>query len=199
MPKRITVAVSGASGAPYALSLIHSLLQHDIDLYLLISDAAREVFKIESGIELPQDSEEVRSFFTRQQQCRARLHYFTRRDWMAPVASGSNAPDAMVICPCSMGTLSAISQGASNNLIERAADVMLKERRQLIIVPRETPLSSIHLENMLKLSRMGVMIMPASPGFYHQPQKLDDIIAFMTARILSQLGLPHMLLKPWGS
>lgn len=117
---------------------------------------------------------------------------------MAPVASGSGAPSSMVVVPCSMGTLSAIATGASNNLIERAADVTLKERRQLIIVPREAPYSSIHLENMLKLSQMGAVILPASPGFYHQPQSVDDLIDFVVARILNQLDIPQTMLPRWG-
>ena len=123
---------------------------------------------------------------------------FGKQDWMSPVASGSGAPSAMVVCPCSTGTLSAIACGASNNLIERAADVALKERRQLILVPRESPYSTIHLENMLRLSQMGAVILPASPGFYHQPQSIDDLVDFVVARILNQLGIVQELLKRWG-
>jgi 4-hydroxy-3-polyprenylbenzoate decarboxylase len=117
---------------------------------------------------------------------------------MAPVASGSSAPSSMVICPCSTGTLSAIATGASNNLIERAADVALKERRQLILVPRETPYSQIHLENMLNLTRMGALVLPASPGFYQRPQRVEQLIDFIVARILDQLGVPQNLLARWG-
>ena len=117
---------------------------------------------------------------------------------MAPVASGSGAPSAMVVCPCSTGSLSAIATGASNNLIERAADVALKERRTLILVPRETPFSAIHLEHMLSLARMGAVILPAAPGFYHRPQTLDDMIDFIVARILNQLGVSHALMPRWG-
>jgi 4-hydroxy-3-polyprenylbenzoate decarboxylase len=126
------------------------------------------------------------------------LCVFGREQWMAPVASGSGAPSAMVVCPCSTGTLSAIACGASNNLIERAADVALKERRQLILVPREAPYSEIHLEHMLKLTRMGSVIIPASPGFYHRPQSVEDMVDFVVARILSQLGLEQALLPRWG-
>lgn len=118
---------------------------------------------------------------------------------MAPVASGSGAPSSMVICPCSTGTLSAIACGASNNLIERAADVALKERRKLILVPRESPYSTIHLENMLALSRMGAVILPASPGFYHRPQRVEDLVDFVVARILNQLGIENALLPRWGA
>ena len=117
---------------------------------------------------------------------------------MAPVASGSNAPRAMVICPCSTGTLSAIACGASNNLIERAADVMLKEQKKLILVSREMPLSTIHLENMLKLARMGCVMMPASPGFYQRPEQISDLIDFVVARILDQLQIEQQLMPPWG-
>jgi len=118
--------------------------------------------------------------------------------WTAPVASGSGAPASMVVCPCSTGTLSAIASGASDNLIERAADVALKERRQLILVPRESPFSAIHLENMLKLARLGVTILPAAPGFYHRPQSVDDLVDFVVARILDQLGVEQTLVKRWG-
>ena len=118
--------------------------------------------------------------------------------WTAPIASGSGAPHQMVVCPCSTGTLSAIATGASNNLVERAADVALKEGRKLILVPREAPFSAIHLENMLKLARLGVVILPAAPGFYHQPQSIDDLVDFIVARILDQLGLPQTLVPRWG-
>ncbi|MET0077640.1 MAG: UbiX family flavin prenyltransferase, partial [Candidatus Thiodiazotropha lotti] len=120
------------------------------------------------------------------------------RSLMAPVASGSNPPRAMVVCPCTVGALSAIACGASNDLMERAADVVLKERRKLILVVRETPFSEIHLENMLKLSRMGAVIMPANPGFYHNPQRVEDIVDFMVSRILDQLGVENRLSPRWG-
>lgn len=118
---------------------------------------------------------------------------------MAPWASGSGQPGPVVVCPCSTGTLSAIATGASNNLIERAADVALKERRKLILVPRETPFSEIHLQNMLTLTRMGAVVMPACPGFYHEPQSIADLVDFMVARILSQLGLEQSIMQGWGS
>jgi 4-hydroxy-3-polyprenylbenzoate decarboxylase len=117
---------------------------------------------------------------------------------MAPVASGSNPPEALVICPCTTGTLGSIAAGTSNELIERAADVALKEKRQLILVVRETPFSSIHLENMLRLSRLGAVIMPANPGFYHQPQRVEDLVDYMVARVLDHLKVPHQLLPRWG-
>ena len=123
---------------------------------------------------------------------------FGREQWFAPVASGSGKNGPMVVCPCSTSTLSAIATGASNNLIERAADVAIKERRELILVLRETPFSPIHLENMLKLANMGVTIMPASPGFYHKPKTIEDLVDFMVARILGHLGLEQDLMPYWG-
>jgi 4-hydroxy-3-polyprenylbenzoate decarboxylase len=126
------------------------------------------------------------------------LRAFGREDWFAPVASGSNPADAMVVCPCTMGTLAAIAQGLADNLIERAADVMLKEARKLILVPRETPLSAIHLDNMLRLARAGAVVLPANPGFYHHPQRVEDIVDFIVARILDQLRIPHQLVRRWG-
>jgi 4-hydroxy-3-polyprenylbenzoate decarboxylase len=123
---------------------------------------------------------------------------FGREDWMAPVASGSNPADAMVICPCSMGTLAAVAHGLADNLIERAADVMLKERRPLVLVPRETPFSVIHLENMLALARAGAAIVPPSPGFYDRPELVADLVDFVVARVLDQLAVPHRLGPRWG-
>jgi 4-hydroxy-3-polyprenylbenzoate decarboxylase len=126
------------------------------------------------------------------------LAVFGREEWFAPVASGSNPADAMVVCPCSMGTLAAIAQGMSDNLIERAADVSIKEGRKLILVPRETPFSVIHLENMLKLARLGVVILPPSPGFYTHPSTIEDMVDFVVARILDQLRVPNSLMPRWG-
>lgn len=198
-PRTITLAITGASGAQYGLRLLECLLGAGCSVYLMVSDAARVVLATETGERLPDGVEAT------QAHLRARfgppaeqLRVFGRDDWMAPVASGSSAPASMVICPCSTGTLSAIATGASNNLIERAADVALKERRQLILVPRETPYSEIHLENMLKLTRMGALVLPASPGFYQRPRQLADLIDFIVARILDQLGLPQALLPRWG-
>ena len=127
-----------------------------------------------------------------------KLAVYGREEWFAPVASGSNPPDAMIVCPCSMGTLAAIAQGLADNLIERAADVVLKEGRKLVLVPRETPFSAIHLENMLRLSRAGAVILPPSPGFYHHPQSVQDIVDFVVARVLDQIGVPHALMQRWG-
>jgi 4-hydroxy-3-polyprenylbenzoate decarboxylase len=150
-------------------------------------------------LRLPARAKEAQAFFAeRFGAAPDQLSAFGREEWFAPVASGSNPADAMVICPCSMGTLAAVAQGLSDNLIERAADVMIKENRKLILVPRETPFSALHLENMLKLARLGVTILPANPGFYHHPQRVEDLIDFVVARILDQLGIDQQLMPRWG-
>jgi 4-hydroxy-3-polyprenylbenzoate decarboxylase len=191
--------MTGASGAQYGLRLLECLLVSGCRVYFLVSAAARVVLATETDECLPEGAEATREYLCRRFSIGPeQLEVFERDDWMAPVASGSSAPGSMVICPCSTGTLSAIATGASNNLIERAADVALKERRQLILVPRETPYSEIHLENMLKLTRMGALVVPASPGFYQRPQQLTDLIDFIVARILDQLELPQTLLPRWG-
>ncbi|MEW8030931.1 MAG: flavin prenyltransferase UbiX [Candidatus Thiodiazotropha endolucinida] len=196
----IAVAITGASGSAYALHLLESLIAADRDIYLMISQAGQIVLKMESDLELPGQPAEMEKLLIERFNARAdQLRVFGRQQWMAPVASGSNPPGAMVVCPCTTGTLSAIACGASNDLIERAADVVLKERRKLILVVRETPFSEIHLENMLKLSRMGVVIMPANPGFYHNPTTLQEIIDFMVGRILDQLDIDHRLMPRWGA
>lgn len=197
--KVITVAVTGASGAPYAMQLLRSLLAAQCKIYLLISSAARIVIETELGLDLPDKDARLGAFFCDYFSVTDRLlQVFAKDDWMAPVASGSNPAEHMIVCPCSMGSLSAIAHGNSNSLIERAADVMLKEKRSLILVTREMPLSSIHLENMLKLSQMGVTIMPASPGFYHRPQDVNALVDFVVARILDHLQIPHTLSSRWG-
>ena len=198
--RRITVAITGASGSVYGLRLVQCLIRSGVQIYLLISEAGQLVIPIETGLKLPRDTQGSTDYFSKHYgAAKGQLQVFGREEWNSPVASGSNAPDAMVVTPCSTGTLSAIASGASNNLIERAADVMLKERRRLILLVRETPLSAIHLENMLKLSRLGVQIMPASPGFYHQPQQISELVDFMVARLLDQLGIKNELVSRWGA
>lgn len=197
-PRVITLAMTGASGAPYGLRLLQQLLAGGHHVYLLLSQAAEIVIRTETDLKLPKTVSEQRDFLLHHFHGPGQLDVFDREDWFAPVASGSSSPSAMVICPISGGTLSSIATGASNNLIERAADVALKERRQLIVVPREAPYSAIHLENMLKLTRMGAIILPASPGFYQKPQSMEDLVDFVVARILDQLDLPQALLARWG-
>lgn len=197
--RRITLAMTGASGAPYGLRLLECLLAQDCEVHFMISKAALMVVAMETDLKLPDKITALTSALHKYFKVDARqLKVYGREDWTAPVASGSGAPQSMVICPCSTGTLSAIATGASNNLIERAADVALKERRQLILVPRESPLSSIHLQNMLTLSQAGVTIMPASPGYYHKPTGVNDLIDFMVARVLDHLGLQQTLVPRWG-
>ena len=195
----VTVALTGASGAQYGLRLIECLVAAGHEVMVMVSKAAHMVIATETDEELPARPARLTEVLTQRYAARSgQIRCFGREDWMAPVASGSGAPSAMVVCPCSTGSLSAIATGASNNLIERAADVALKERRTLILVPRETPFSAIHLEHMLSLTRMGAVILPAAPGFYHRPQTLDDMIDFIVARILNQLGISHALMPRWG-
>ncbi|AOM02053.1 MULTISPECIES: flavin prenyltransferase UbiX [Cobetia] len=195
----VTVALTGASGAQYGLRLIECLVAAGHEVMVMVSKAAHMVIATETDEELPARPVRLTEVLTQRYAARpGQIRCFGREDWMAPVASGSGAPSAMVVCPCSTGSLSSIATGASNNLIERAADVALKERRTLILVPRETPFSAIHLEHMLSLTRMGAVILPAAPGFYHRPQTLDDMIDFIVARILNQLGIAHALMPRWG-
>lgn len=198
-PRTVTLAITGASGAQYGLRLLQCLLAADCKVYLMISSAAEVVIRTETDLDLPRELEDQQAMLcslygTDEDQ----LQLLARDDWFAAVASGSSSPSSMVICPASGGTLSAIAHGASNNLIERAADVALKERRKLIVVPRETPYSEVHLANMLKLTQMGVIVLPASPGFYMQPQSVEELVDFIVARILDQLGVTQDLMPRWG-
>ena len=197
---QVTLAITGASGACYALTLLRQLLLAEQQVHLMISDAAKVVFTTEVNIDLPRQTENLGKCLREAVGVpqAGKLNIYSKSNWMSPVASGSAAPKKMVVCPCSTGTLSAIAHGNSDNLIERAADVILKERGQLILLPREMPLSAIHLENMLKLSRLGVTIMPASPGFYHQPKSVQDLVDFVVARILDHLQIKQNLIEPWG-
>ena len=195
----ITLIMTGASGAQYGLRLLECLLRAGHRVYLLLSRPAQIVVNMETEHRLPGRASEIQAYFTQLYAAQPdQLQVFEREQWTAPIASGSAVADATVVCPCTTGTLSAIACGSSRNLIERAADVTLKERKKLILVVRETPFSEIHLENMLKLARMGVIIMPANPGFYNRPQSVVQLVDFMVARVLDHLGLAHELMPRWG-
>ena len=201
MNRTICLALTGASGMPYGLRLLECLLAAGCNVQLLYSQAAQVVARQEMDFELPSRPADAKTALLARLVAvdPEKLAVFGREEWFAPVASGSNPPDAMVVCPCSMGTLAAIAQGLADNLIERAADVVLKEGRKLVLVPRETPFSTIHLENMLRLSRAGAVILPPSPGFYQHPQSVADIVDFVVARVLDQLAVPHALMQRWGA
>ncbi len=199
MKGAIAVALTGASGIPYGMRLLECLVAAGETVWVMVSEAARVVAGLETDYDLPGRNANLELWFRqRLGSAEGQLSLFGVQQWTAPPASGSNPPRAMVVCPCTMGTLAAIAQGASDNLVERAADVVLKEGRELILVPRETPLSAIHLENMLRLARAGAVIMPACPGFYHRPESVGDLVDFMVARILDRLGIEHDLMPPWG-
>ena len=200
----ISLAITGASGVQYGFRLLEILLQKKHTVYLMVSKAAQVVIAMETDIKLPGRCKEMQQFLAEKYNCKTatdenpQLHVFGEDEWTAPTASGGGLVDAMVMCPCSMGALSAVATGASNNLIERSADVMLKERRKLILVPRETPYSDIHLENMLKLSRMGAVMLCANPGFYNKAETVEDLIDFVVAKILDQISVEHDLQPRWG-
>lgn len=196
----IALAITGASGAQYGLRLLQQLIGAQCRVYLMVSKPAQVVFGLELDLDIPSRPADMQRWFSdKYQAAPEQLQVFSSEQWTAPIASGSNAADAMVVCPCSAATSAAVAQGLSRSLIERAADVMLKERRQLIMVLRETPLSTIHLENLLRLSNAGATIMPAAPGFYNKPSSVDELVDFMVARIMDHLGLNNRLSPRWGS
>lgn len=196
--KTIALALTGASGMPYGVRLLECLLVAGCRVQLVYTQAAQIVAKQEMDLTLAGTRETAAMFRERFAEAAGELEVFGREEWFAPIASGSNPPDAMIVCPCTMGTLASIAAGLSSNLIERAADVCLKEGRKLVIVPRETPFSTLHLENMLRLARMGAVILPPNPAFYHHPQDLQGVIDFVVARILDQVGVAHTLMARWG-
>jgi len=197
--KRITLGITGASGAIYALNLLKNLSQFYDEVHLMISDAGRIVMVTELSLKLPESPTKIKAILTDYCQCADDvIRVYAKENWYSPVASGSAAPKQMVICPASMGCVSAIATGASNNLMERAADVVIKEKGQLIVLPREMPFSTIHLRNLLTLSEAGVTVMPAAPGFYGIPETLDNLADFVTARILNHLGVENQLGEAWG-
>lgn len=191
----IVLAVTGASGAPYAVRLIETLVEYKQRVSLIVSDHGLRLLDTEVGI---RSVDQLRDRIG-PAGWDAQVRVYDDRDRGAAPASGSALTAGMVICPCSMGTMSAIAVGASRSLVERAADVVLKERRRLVLVPRESPYSAIHLENMLTLTRAGAVILPASPGFYHRPRTVDDLVDFIVARVLDHLGVEHSLVPRWGS
>ena len=197
--KQITLAITGASGAIYSLNLLRQLAEHYQQVHLMISDAARIVLATEAEVKLPESPSKIEAALT--EYCESEpevINVYSKENWYSPVASGSSAPKQMVICPASMGCISAIATGASNCLIERAADVVIKEKGQLIVLPREMPFSTIHLKNLLTLSELGVTVMPAAPGYYKKPNTIDDLADFVSARVLNHLGIENDLIEPWG-
>ncbi|MDR0480942.1 MAG: UbiX family flavin prenyltransferase [Gallionellaceae bacterium] len=198
--KTITLAITGASGMPYAMRLLECLLASGQRVQLVYSQAAQMVMKQELDFTLPSRPQDAEKLLSEQLGAfSGELRVYGRDDWYAPMASGSNPGDAMVVCPCTMGTLGKIASGIGDDLIARAADVMLKEKRPLILVPRETPFSAIHLENMLRLSHAGAVILPPNPGFYHHPASVQDMVDFVVARILDHLGVAQTLMRSWGA
>ncbi|ARK30304.1 UbiX family flavin prenyltransferase [Halalkalibacter krulwichiae] len=189
------VGITGASGAVYGVRLVQELLRQSYKVHLILTEAAWRVFKEELLLDTEDRNAVIHDLFG---EFDGELHTHHLHDYGAPIASGSYQNDGMIIIPCSMGTLSGIATGASGNLLERTADVMLKEGRQLILVPRETPLNQLHLENMLRVSKVGAKILPAMPGYYHLPKSMDDLINFLVGKALDSLGVEHQLFTRWG-
>jgi 4-hydroxy-3-polyprenylbenzoate decarboxylase len=194
------IAISGASGAPYALRLLQVLIKGNHTVSLSISGEGLSIVKDETGLMLAGSETDIQFAIEKHLDAKdGQLSYFGENNMYAAIASGSNKVDAMVVIPCSMKTLSAIAHGYASTLIERAADVTLKEQRKLIIVPRETPLSAIHLRNMLTLAELGCSIIPAMPAFYHGPQKITDLVDFIVGRVLDSMGIENDLSPRWGT
>lgn len=198
MAKVLVMGVTGASGAPYAVRLLEVLLGAGCTIHLTMSPSAVEVFEREIGRPLKLDKFDIETFLGHSSDGSGAVRYHHFRDFSAGIASGSFPTEGMIVCPCSMGTLAAIAHGLSENLIHRAADVHLKERRKLILMPRETPLGLVQLRNMTALTESGAVILPAMPGFYHRPQSKEDLIDFVVARICDQLGVTVDLSHRWG-
>ena len=196
----VALALTGASGAQYGLRLLELLIQNNISVYLMMSKPGQIVINMETDLKLSGKIQTMQETLSKLYNAKPdQLHLFDKDQWTAPVASGTGVADATVICPCTMGTLAAVANGLSSNLIERAADVAIKEKKPLILVPRESPFSAIHLQNMLQLSHAGATILPPNPGFYYNPKTVDEIIDFVVSRILDQLGIEHDLLPRWGA
>jgi 4-hydroxy-3-polyprenylbenzoate decarboxylase len=195
--KHFVVAITGASGSVYGLRLINELLRSGERVSLILTSAGRQVLNHETGLDWPAEIKEQR-LQVQEHFASIAVDCLAIDDFWSGAASGSAAADAMIVVPCSMGTVGRIAAGLSGNLLERAADVMLKERRDLILVPRETPFNAIHLQNLLRLSQSGAVILPAMPGFYHGPETIDDLVAFVVGKILDQLDVQHSLFTRWG-
>lgn len=195
--RHFVVAITGASGSVYGLGLVKELLRAGQRVSLVMTSAGRQVLAHEVGLcwseDIKEQRQQVQEYFAS-----IAIDCLAINDFWSSAASGSGVVDAMVIAPCSMGTAGRIASGLSGNLLERAADVMLKERRPLVMVPRETPFNTIHLQNLLSLSQAGAVILPAMPGFYHGPEKIDDLVNFVVGKILDQLNVPHKLFARWG-
>ncbi len=195
----VALAMTGASGAQYGLRLLECLLAAGRPVHLMLSKPGQVVLGMETDERVPGRPADMERWFSQRfGAAPGQLQVYGPEEWTACVASGSGAPGSMVVCPCSMATLSAIATGASRSLIERAADVMLKERRTLVLVPRETPFSAIHLRNMLTVAEAGGLILPANPGFYHRPQTVGDLVDYVVARVLDHLGVDQSLMPRWG-
>ena len=198
--RTVAVAMTGASGIQYALRLIECLVEADCQVYVLMTKPARIVMGMDTDLPVPSRTAEVQRQFAERYGAReGQLRAFGQEEWTAPIASGSGVPDAMVVCPCTTGTLASLAAGTCDNLLERAADCVLKEGRQLIVMPREMPFSTIHLENMLRLARAGAIVMPPNPAFYNLPKTVEEIVDFVVARVLDRLGVPQTLMPRWGS
>lgn len=193
--KSYAVGITGASGSIYGVRLVQELLKQGNKVHLVITDAGWQVLAHELAWNADNREANLEKYFT---ENTGNLFYYAIKDFNAPIASGSYKSDGMIVIPCSMGTLSKIAHGSSSNLLERTADVVLKEGKQLIIVPRETPLNAIHLDNMLVLTRAGARILPAMPGFYHNPESIDDLVNYLVGKVLDSLGVEHHLFKRWG-
>ncbi|MEN8151837.1 MAG: flavin prenyltransferase UbiX, partial [Planctomycetota bacterium] len=193
--KRVFVGLTGASGVVYGLTLVRTLAAAGVDVAFSLSESGAKVLRLEAGLDTDADAPDLERLFPGHG---GRVSFFHRDEVEAPVSSGSHRTDAAIVCPCSMGTMGAIASGLSDNLIERAADVMLKEGRPLILVPRETPLSLIHLRNMTRVAEAGAVVLPASPGFYHGPETIQDLVDMVVTKITDRLGLRLDLIRRWG-
>jgi len=196
--QRIVVGITGASGSIYGLRLVEELLRAGKQVSLLLTNAGRQVLAYETGLQLADKTDECLQQLRQHFSAGDELQHYGLNDFFAAVASGSSAPDAVVVCPCSMGTAGRIAAGLSDNLLERVADVVLKEQKQLLLVPRETPLNQIHLENLLRLSKAGAQILPAMPAFYQQPKSIAELVDFVVGKTLDSLDVEHQLFQRWG-